>query len=121
MFPIRKFKTRATILRVTTTAICGSDLHIYEGYIPTMKEDDILGPEFMGVVEEGGSNHPLRKVDRVLIPFRCLAASVIFASERKRLFATTPIRKAKVVRCTATKLLAQFRRMFALRGWSRDI
>ncbi|HEX4426227.1 MAG TPA: alcohol dehydrogenase catalytic domain-containing protein, partial [Terriglobales bacterium] len=58
------------ILRVTTTAICGSDLHIYDGYIPTMKEGDILGHEFMGVVEEAGPNHPLKKGDRVLIPFQ---------------------------------------------------
>ena len=58
------------ILRVTTTAICGSDLHIYDGYIPTMKEDDILGHEFMGIVEEAGANHPLKKGDRVLIPFQ---------------------------------------------------
>jgi threonine dehydrogenase-like Zn-dependent dehydrogenase len=55
---------------VTTTAICASDLHIYDGYIPTMEEDDILGHEFMGVVEEAGLNHPLEKGDRVLIPFQ---------------------------------------------------
>ena len=61
---------RDIILRVTTTAICGSDLHIYDGYIPTMEEDDILGHEFMGVVEEAGPNHPLKKGDRVLIPFQ---------------------------------------------------
>src|SRR3954453_19759772 len=41
---------RDAILRVTTTAICGSDLHLYDGYIPTMKPGDILGHEFMGEV-----------------------------------------------------------------------
>ena len=40
------------ILRVTATAICGSDLHIYRGKIPAMKDGDILGREFMGVVEK---------------------------------------------------------------------
>ena len=58
------------IIRITLTAICGSDLHIYGGYIPTMKEGDILGHEFMGeVVETGSSVHHLRKGDRVVVPF----------------------------------------------------
>jgi NADPH:quinone reductase-like Zn-dependent oxidoreductase len=43
------------LLRVTATAICGSDLHIYRGKIPGMKDGDILGHEFMGVVEEAGA------------------------------------------------------------------
>ena len=42
---------RDAIIRVTSTAICGSDLHIYDGYIPTMEKGDILGHEFMGVIE----------------------------------------------------------------------
>src|SRR4029079_18924806 len=45
---------RDAIVRVTTTAICGSDLHIYDGYIPTMHKGDVLGHEFMGEVVEGG-------------------------------------------------------------------
>jgi len=58
------------IIRITLTAICGSDLHIYGGYIPTMKEGDILGHEFMGeVIETGSSVHNLRKGDRVVVPF----------------------------------------------------
>ena len=58
------------ILRVTTTAICGSDLHIYRGKIPGMKDGDILGHEFMGVVEEAGREVTRVKVgDRVVIPF----------------------------------------------------
>src|SRR3978361_332552 len=61
---------RDVILRVTTTAICGSDLHLYDGFIPTMEEGDILGHEFMGIVEEAGANHRLKKCDRVLIPFQ---------------------------------------------------
>ena len=41
---------RDAIVKVTTTAICGSDLHIYDGYIPTMHKGDVLGHEFMGEV-----------------------------------------------------------------------
>ncbi|MGQ3170439.1 MAG: zinc-dependent alcohol dehydrogenase [Methylophilus sp.] len=58
------------ILRVTATAICGSDLHLYRGKIPTMKDGDILGHEFMGVVEDTGpSVTNVKKGDRVIIPF----------------------------------------------------
>jgi threonine dehydrogenase-like Zn-dependent dehydrogenase len=58
------------VLRVTATAICGSDLHIYRGKIPMMKDGDILGHEFMGIVEEVGPGvtHLVRG-DRVVIPF----------------------------------------------------
>ena len=45
---------RDAIVRITTTAICGSDLHLYDGYIPTMKRGDVLGHEFMGQVVETG-------------------------------------------------------------------
>ncbi|MBB6599949.1 zinc-dependent alcohol dehydrogenase [Luteimonas sp. MC1825] len=58
------------ILRVTATAICGSDLHIYRGKIPTMEDGDILGHEFMGIVEDAGAGVTRVKVgDRVVIPF----------------------------------------------------
>ena len=54
------------IIRITRTAICGSDLHLYDGYIPTMEPGDILGHEFMGEVVEVGSNVEKLKVgDRV--------------------------------------------------------
>ena len=46
---------RDAIVKVTSTAICGSDLHLYDGYIPTMEKGDILGHEFMGEVVELGS------------------------------------------------------------------
>ncbi len=58
------------IIQVTTTAICGSDLHIYDGYIPAMKKGDIMGHEFMGeVVEVGREVKKLKKGDRVIVPF----------------------------------------------------
>jgi threonine dehydrogenase-like Zn-dependent dehydrogenase len=58
------------ILRITSTSICGSDLHLYDGYIPTMRKGDILGHEFMGeVVEVGPDVHELKEGDRVVVPF----------------------------------------------------
>ncbi|MEV1332345.1 zinc-dependent alcohol dehydrogenase [Micromonospora costi] len=61
---------RDAIVRITTTAICGSDLHLYHGYIPAMRKGDILGHEFMGeVVEVGPQVRNLRPGDRVVVPF----------------------------------------------------
>jgi threonine dehydrogenase-like Zn-dependent dehydrogenase len=62
--------SRDAIVRITSTAICGSDLHIYDGFIPTMEKGDILGHEFMGeVVEVGADVGNLRAGDRVVVPF----------------------------------------------------
>jgi threonine dehydrogenase-like Zn-dependent dehydrogenase len=61
---------RDAIVRVTSTAICGSDLHLYNGFIPTMKRGDVLGHEFMGeVVEVGGAVKNIVVGDRVVVPF----------------------------------------------------
>jgi len=61
---------RDAIVRITSTAICGSDLHLYDGYIPTMEKGDILGHEFMGeIVEVGGAVRDLAVGDRVVVPF----------------------------------------------------
>ena len=61
---------RDAIVRVTSTAICGSDLHLYNGFVPTMKRGDILGHEFMGEVVEVGRNVTNLSVgDRVVVPF----------------------------------------------------
>jgi threonine dehydrogenase-like Zn-dependent dehydrogenase len=61
---------RDAIIRVTATAICGSDLHLYNGFIPTMRAGDIVGHEFMGeVVETGAGVRSLEPGDRVVVPF----------------------------------------------------
>lgn len=61
---------RDAIVRITSTAICGSDLHLYDGFIPMMRKGDILGHEFMGeVVEVGPGVRNLRPGDRVVVPF----------------------------------------------------
>ncbi|HEX6706707.1 MAG TPA: zinc-dependent alcohol dehydrogenase [Albitalea sp.] len=61
---------RDAIVRVTSCAICGSDLHLFDGFMPGMKSGDIIGHEFMGeVVEVGPGNRKLRVGDRVVVPF----------------------------------------------------
>jgi threonine dehydrogenase-like Zn-dependent dehydrogenase len=67
------------IIRVTRTAICGSDLHLYAGLIPTMEAGDILGHEFMGIVEEVGSEvKKLKRGDRVVVPFTIACGNCFF-------------------------------------------
>ncbi len=61
---------RDAIIKVSSCAICGSDLHLYDGFMPGMKHGDIMGHEFMGeVVEVGHENKRLKKGDRVVVPF----------------------------------------------------
>ncbi len=70
---------RDIIIKVTSTAICGSDLHLYDGYIPTMEAGDILGHEFMGeVVELGKAVTNLSIGDRVVIPFPIACGNCFF-------------------------------------------
>ncbi len=66
---------RDAIIKVTATAICGSDLHLYDGYIPTMQSGDILGHEFMGEVVETGSGSTLKKGQKVVVPFTIACGS----------------------------------------------
>lgn len=67
------------IVRVTATAICGSDLHLYGALVPTLEEGDILGHEFMGEVVEVGGNVKQTKVgDRVVVPFTIACGSCFF-------------------------------------------
>ncbi|CAG8863475.1 putative zinc-binding alcohol dehydrogenase [Pseudomonas fluorescens] len=67
------------VLKVTATAICGSDLHLYHGKMPAVKSGDILGHEFMGIVEEVGPQvTAVKKGDRVVIPFVIACGSCFF-------------------------------------------
>jgi threonine dehydrogenase-like Zn-dependent dehydrogenase len=73
------------VIKVTRTAICGSDLHLFDGFIPTMEEGDILGHEFMGIVEEVGKDIAnLRRGDRVVVPFTIACGKCQFC--RKKLW-----------------------------------
>jgi threonine dehydrogenase-like Zn-dependent dehydrogenase len=70
---------RDAIVRISSTAICGSDLHLYNGFVPTMQKGDILGHEFMGeVVEVGREVNNLQVGDRVVVPFP-IACGACFA------------------------------------------
>src|SRR5919197_315664 len=73
---------RDAIVKITSTAICGSDLHLLNGYIPTMQAGDILGHEFMGeVVEVGKANKKLRVGDRVVVPFTIACGRCFFCQK----------------------------------------
>ena len=93
------------LLRVTATAICGSDLHLYRGKVPGMKEGDILGHEFMGIVEEVGPQVSSLSVgDRVVVPFTIACGACFFCE--KELYAacesTNPGRGAILNKKSAT-------------------
>jgi threonine dehydrogenase-like Zn-dependent dehydrogenase len=74
---------RDAIVKITSTAICGSDLHLYDGFVPTMEKGDILGHEFMGeVVEVGPEVKNLQVGDRVVVPFPIACGRCFFCSEQ---------------------------------------
>ncbi len=72
---------RDAILKVTSTAICGSDLHLYDGVIPGMMPGDILGHEFMGEVVEVGPGSTLQKGQRVVVPFTISCGHCFFCEK----------------------------------------
>ncbi|HWE47796.1 MAG TPA: zinc-dependent alcohol dehydrogenase [Caulobacteraceae bacterium] len=74
---------RDAIIKVTATAICGSDLHLYDSYIPTLHRGDILGHEFMGEVVDTGPGSTLTKGQRVVVPF-VIACGKCFFCERQQ-------------------------------------
>jgi threonine dehydrogenase-like Zn-dependent dehydrogenase len=76
---------RDAIIKITSTAICGSDLHLYNGLMPTMESGDVLGHEFMGEVMEVGSAVKKLKVgDKVVVPFTISCGHCFFC--KKNLF-----------------------------------
>lgn len=73
---------RDAIIKVTACAICGSDLHIYDGVIPEMRHGDVLGHETMGeVVEVGSENKALKAGDRVVVPFTISCGECFFCKK----------------------------------------
>lgn len=73
---------RDAIIKITSTAICGSDLHILDGFVPTMKSGDVLGHEFMGeVVELGKAVTNLKIGDRVVVPFTISCGDCFFCKK----------------------------------------
>jgi NADPH:quinone reductase-like Zn-dependent oxidoreductase len=83
---------RDAILRVTSTAICGSDLHLYDGYIPTLRAGDVLGHEFMGEVIETGPKSSLQRASASSCRLRSAAATASSARRSNIAPATIAIR-----------------------------
>jgi threonine dehydrogenase-like Zn-dependent dehydrogenase len=74
---------RDAIIKITRTAICGSDLHLFDGFIPTMEQGDVMGHEFMGIVEETGKEVTnLRRGDRVVVPFTIACGQCLFCKKQ---------------------------------------
>jgi len=89
---------RDIILKITSTAICGSDLHLFNGFMPTMESGDILGHEFMGEVVEAGSKSNLTVGDRVVVPFNLACGDCFFCNKELFSCCDNSNRNAEVAR-----------------------
>ncbi len=90
---------RDVIVKITSTAICGSDLHLFDGYMPTMESGDILGHEPMGIVVETGSAVTrLKKGDRVVVPFVIACGSCFFCQRTEFSLCDTSNRNEEIAR-----------------------
>jgi threonine dehydrogenase-like Zn-dependent dehydrogenase len=79
----RILNPRDAVIKITRSAICGSDLHLYDGVIPTMEPGDILGHEFMGeVMEVGPGVHNLKAGDRVVVPFTISCGKCFYCQQQ---------------------------------------
>jgi threonine dehydrogenase-like Zn-dependent dehydrogenase len=73
---------RDAVIKITSTAICGSDLHLYDGFMPTMEKGDVIGHEPMGeVVEVGSAVKNLKPGDRVVVPFAIACGECFFCQK----------------------------------------
>ena len=90
---------RDAIIKITTTCICGSDLHLYDGYMPTMEAGDVLGHEPMGVVVEVGKDvKKLKKGDRVVVPFTISCGECWFCKRTEYSLCDRTNRNAEIAR-----------------------
>ena len=110
---------RDAIIKVTACAICGSDLHLFDGVMPTMEKGDVLGHETMGeVVEVGSENKALKVGDRVVVPFTISCGECFFCKRGfyLRLRAIQPEREGGreavgALACRTVRLFASARRL----------
>ena len=95
---------RDAIVKVTSCAICGSDLHLYDGFMPGMQSGDIVGHEFMGeVVEVGPEVSKLKVGDRVVVPFTiCWASATSAGAATSRYASDRTVTGRWPTRCSAT-------------------
>lgn len=90
---------RDVIIRITSSAICGSDLHLYDGYMPTMEPGDVLGHEPMGeVVEVGSGIRKFKKGDRIVVPFTISCGTCWFCSREMYSLCDTSNPNAEIAR-----------------------